>query len=550
MKKKTQAFFPKLHRAALLTALVFLAACAAPMPRGETEKAAAALTRAKEREIAGQRSQIRDELLARQAKAPHAQGPSAPYWQSSRILPEAANRQLSPSPIQEPESFQDMDAPLSEPLLSSQTAPEVSQTPVRPEPVPPLPEVAVAPNPEAASAPPAYASTEHAAEERVPVVEEDALHAEVDAASATSGSATVPERELRLEILPEEPPTPSQTTVNAAQAPVQPEFAPLAPEVPASPEPETLDESTALASAKPTVEESPAASLEASVYAEIQALAQSSATAPAPEREISETPGEASAVLPKAAEELAQAPEPEPVPFASAPPASPEPETLDESTALASAEPTVEESPAASLEASVYAEIQALARPSASAPPVAQDALPENPVETPAAQMKAAREESEIAANALEIGEPTEVTPSQAPLSESVTAPSEVLPEQEMYDAALEKYFSRRYADAHASLLRFEELYPNSPLRANVRYWQGECLFALKRYAEADICFADVEKLSPSSHRLADALLMMVQCRLNLGQRAEAADTLKKLKEKYPNSRQLRIARNRMKESR
>ena len=115
MKRKISAFFPELCLAALFAAFAFLFACA-PMPRAEAERAAAALTRAREQELAGQRTQIRDELLARQEETPPSQGLSAPYWESRRTLPDPA---LRPPPRfrQEPEDIAEAEFLPADPFI-------------------------------------------------------------------------------------------------------------------------------------------------------------------------------------------------------------------------------------------------------------------------------------------------------------------------------------------------------------------------------------------------------------------------------------------------
>lgn len=103
------------------------------------------------------------------------------------------------------------------------------------------------------------------------------------------------------------------------------------------------------------------------------------------------------------------------------------------------------------------------------------------------------------------------------------------------YEAALNLYYGKRYADAIQAFSQLLAQYPTHSLASNCQYWIGECHFGAGDNAKAVEAFNQVLGYQRSLKQ-DDALLMLGKAYMKLQQPANARQVLDRLVKEFPNS--------------
>jgi tol-pal system protein YbgF len=116
----------------------------------------------------------------------------------------------------------------------------------------------------------------------------------------------------------------------------------------------------------------------------------------------------------------------------------------------------------------------------------------------------------------------------------------------ELYRTALNDYAKGDYELAISGFRSQIEIYPDSSLLANARYWLGESYYSRKNYDQAVTEFALLVKQHPDHPKVASALLKQGYAHLELGDKSRGRTTLDHLLKKFPKSQEARWAKERL----
>lgn len=114
------------------------------------------------------------------------------------------------------------------------------------------------------------------------------------------------------------------------------------------------------------------------------------------------------------------------------------------------------------------------------------------------------------------------------------------------YEAALNYFKSRSYANAIKGFKTFLKTYPDSTLAPNAQYWIGYSYYALKDYKTALAQHKKLIALYPASPKVPDALLNIASNQIELKDRAGARKTLEEITSEYPDSNAAPLAAKRL----
>jgi tol-pal system protein YbgF len=104
-----------------------------------------------------------------------------------------------------------------------------------------------------------------------------------------------------------------------------------------------------------------------------------------------------------------------------------------------------------------------------------------------------------------------------------------------MYEEALNKYYSKRYAEAITMFRDLSNQFPSHPLRGNCFYWIGEAQYQLRNFQEA-VEMWNLVLQCPISVKKDDALLMLGKSYAQINRPEEARTMLKRLIQEFPSS--------------
>ncbi len=116
----------------------------------------------------------------------------------------------------------------------------------------------------------------------------------------------------------------------------------------------------------------------------------------------------------------------------------------------------------------------------------------------------------------------------------------------ELYRNALNDYAKGEYELAINGFRHHIELYPNSSLLPNARYWLGESYYSQKNYDQAIKEFALLVKRYPENPKAASALLKQGFAYLELGDKSRGRTMLDNLLKQFPKSQEAKWARERL----
>lgn len=116
----------------------------------------------------------------------------------------------------------------------------------------------------------------------------------------------------------------------------------------------------------------------------------------------------------------------------------------------------------------------------------------------------------------------------------------------ELYRNALNDYAKGDYELAISGFQNHIELYPNSSLVPNARYWLGESYYSRKNYDQAVTEFALFVKQHPDHPKVVSALLKQGFAHLETGDKSRGRTILNHLLKQFPKSQEARWAKERL----
>jgi tol-pal system protein YbgF len=116
----------------------------------------------------------------------------------------------------------------------------------------------------------------------------------------------------------------------------------------------------------------------------------------------------------------------------------------------------------------------------------------------------------------------------------------------ELYRNALNDYAKGNYELAISGFRSQIELYPNSNLLPNARYWLGESYYSQKNYDQAIKELALFVKQYPDHPKVASAMLKQGFVYLEMGDKPKARMVLDNLLKQFPKSQEARWAKERL----
>ena len=116
----------------------------------------------------------------------------------------------------------------------------------------------------------------------------------------------------------------------------------------------------------------------------------------------------------------------------------------------------------------------------------------------------------------------------------------------ELYRNALNDYAQGHYELAINGFRSHIELYPDSGLVPNARYWLGESYYSQKNYGQAIKEFALLTKQHPDNPKVASAMLKQGLAYLETGDKSRARTVLDNLLKQLPKSQEARSAKERL----
>lgn len=112
--------------------------------------------------------------------------------------------------------------------------------------------------------------------------------------------------------------------------------------------------------------------------------------------------------------------------------------------------------------------------------------------------------------------------------------PAEDDPAKALYDAALQAFHARNYAQAQRMWDEFAKTFPQHELASNAVFWQGEAFFQMGDYAQAVLAYQDVISKHPKSNKYAAAMLKQGVCFFRLDKNRAGVLVLEDLIKRFP----------------
>lgn len=140
------------------------------------------------------------------------------------------------------------------------------------------------------------------------------------------------------------------------------------------------------------------------------------------------------------------------------------------------------------------------------------------------------------------------IAPAAADTAETSPAVTAVDPAQESsdYEAALNHFKARSFANAIKGFKAFLKAYPESSLAPNAQYWIGYAYYASKDYKTALAQQKKLIAIYPESSKIPDALLNIASNQIELKDRTGAKKSLQEITSKYPDSPAASLAAKRL----
>ena len=107
---------------------------------------------------------------------------------------------------------------------------------------------------------------------------------------------------------------------------------------------------------------------------------------------------------------------------------------------------------------------------------------------------------------------------------------------QAAYNSAFELLRQMNYPAAESAFGQYLDLFPDSNLAGNAKYWLGETHYVRGDYETAAVVFAEGYQSYPDSGKAPDNLLKLGMSLSNLGATEDACATFSELQRRYPNA--------------
>lgn len=114
---------------------------------------------------------------------------------------------------------------------------------------------------------------------------------------------------------------------------------------------------------------------------------------------------------------------------------------------------------------------------------------------------------------------------------------------QAMYKTAFRLFNSYQYAESLDAFERFFQVYPDTTLSDNARYWIGECRYAMKDYPQAIVEFESLMETFKDTNKADDTLLKLGLCHYRLDNVDFARQYWQATVDRYPKNRAASWAR-------
>ncbi|MFH0924573.1 MAG: tol-pal system protein YbgF [bacterium] len=124
---------------------------------------------------------------------------------------------------------------------------------------------------------------------------------------------------------------------------------------------------------------------------------------------------------------------------------------------------------------------------------------------------------------------------------------TEIEPDKQLYDSALNHIRLGQYGQAIIELEEYISLFPESNLTDNALYWIGECYYKKNNYQRAVEEFKKVIESFPDGNKVPPAMLKLAYSLDALGEYQQAIQQLNSLIQKYPLADVIPQAKERLK---
>jgi tol-pal system protein YbgF len=158
------------------------------------------------------------------------------------------------------------------------------------------------------------------------------------------------------------------------------------------------------------------------------------------------------------------------------------------------------------------------------------------PVPTDAAVQFSGQGSDQVTEESIQSSSLSDTPNQEMAMAEPKPQPPPIITEspQVLYRRALSKYKNADYKDAALLFESFVTQFPTHELADNSRYWEGECMYAVKDFSKAITAFQRVVSDYPEGSKVPDAMLKTGYSYLSLGDRENARIHLKKVVKNYP----------------
>lgn len=119
--------------------------------------------------------------------------------------------------------------------------------------------------------------------------------------------------------------------------------------------------------------------------------------------------------------------------------------------------------------------------------------------------------------------------------------------EKAAFETPMGLFRDGQYQQASTSFEDFLQAYPNSPMAADARFYQGSARYASKDFKGSVTVLQQMLQESPNHTRAPDALLVMAASQTEQNNLKGAKASLERIIKDYPNSKAAETARSRLK---
>ncbi len=152
------------------------------------------------------------------------------------------------------------------------------------------------------------------------------------------------------------------------------------------------------------------------------------------------------------------------------------------------------------------------------------------------------------AAGAAAASHPASAPPTAATWGQATPKPKQPTAQKDMavalYDAGVNAFSARKYAEAQQSFSDFVKNYGSDPKAPQAQFYLAECYFQRNQFSDAALAYDTVITKYPSSGKTPGAYLKQGMCFAKMKQNAAAKARLNELIRKFPKSSEAARAKN------